>query len=128
MQAKRVQGGGPTIPYTPETAKLAGDVIEIGDNLVGVVVTEIAAGELGALELGGIWAFKKVTGAAAQGNDFYWDNDGNPAVGTAGSGAATADWLAGKFLGYVAQDADADDEYVNIVRVFGSPLVGESLP
>ncbi len=113
MKAAFVQEGN-LIDYTPVADVAAGDVIEVG-NRVFVANRPIAAGEGGALAPRGIFDVVKVTGAITAGDGIYWDNDGNPVGGTAGTGAATKVAANGKFMGYAIQDAA---ETATTVRVF----------
>ena len=87
MTARFIQDGK-SIDYTPGSNVSAGDVIVQGE-LVGVAKLDIAAGQLGALAIEGIFEFPKPTGAgtdAAVGTLMYWDvADGN-AQETADSG------------------------------------------
>ena len=95
---------GNQIDYTPAAAVAAGDVVEVG-NRVFVAKTPIAANTLGALATRGIFDVVKVSGAISAGDGIYWDNDGNPVGGTAGTGATTKVVADGKFMGYAIQDA-----------------------
>lgn len=73
-QATFVQDGR-VIDYTPGTAVAAGDVVVQGD-LVGIAKRPIAANELGALSVEGVFNFPKATGgstAIAAGATVYWD-------------------------------------------------------
>ena len=93
---------GAAINYWPSVAVTAGDVIVIGD-LVGIAKRDIAAGELGALHVEGVYMMDKDTtsgSAIAAGATVYWD-DGNEVV-TETSGGNT---LLGKA---VASSADSD--------------------
>jgi len=87
MIARFIQDGK-SIDYTPGSNVSAGDVIVQGE-LVGVAKLDIAANQLGALAIEGIFEFPKPTGAgtdAAVGTLMYWDvADGN-AQETADSG------------------------------------------
>lgn len=91
---------GRYIDYTPTTAVASGQVIVQGD-LVGVTVRPIAAGELGALAVDGIFDFAKATTVAyTVGTILYWDDTnnvvttvatGNKQVGKVVRAAATTD-------------------------------------
>ena len=73
-QATFVQDGC-AIDYTPGAAVAAGDVVVQGD-LIGVAKRPIAANELGALAVEGVFDFPKATGggsAIATGVNVYWD-------------------------------------------------------
>lgn len=96
---------GKTVDYTPGSAVTAGDVV-VTDNRVGIALSDIAASTLGALAACGLFAIVKVTGAIADGADVFWDADGDPLGGTAGSGAATTQPI-GPYLGTVVGAAGA---------------------
>jgi len=75
--------GGCAVDYTPGTAVAAGDVVVQGD-LVGVVKRPIAANELGAVEVAGVFDFAKNTGVAYSiGTILYWDDTNNVVTTTA---------------------------------------------
>jgi predicted RecA/RadA family phage recombinase len=66
---------GCAIDYTPGSAVAAGDVVVQGD-LIGVAKRPIAANELGALAVEGVFDVPKATGgstAIAAGVNVYWD-------------------------------------------------------
>lgn len=66
---------GNAIDYTPSTAVAAGDIV-ILEGLFGVAKQAIAAGELGALSLVGVYTLPKDVGvgtAIAKGVKVYWD-------------------------------------------------------
>ncbi len=74
---------GCAVDYTPGTAVAAGDVVVQGD-LVGVVKRPIAANELGAVEVAGVFDFAKNTGVAYSiGTILYWDDTNNVVTTTA---------------------------------------------
>lgn len=78
-QATFVQEGG-SIDYTPGSAVAAGDVVVQGD-LVGVAKRPIAANELGALAVEGVFDFAKGGGVAyTVGTILYWDDTGKIGV------------------------------------------------
>ncbi len=94
---------GESIDYTPVGATAAGTVVVLGTRLVGIAPLDIAAGELGALDLVGVWRVPKVTGSITVGSALYWDNDANPLNGTAGSGAFTTTSSLGPFAGFAIE-------------------------
>lgn len=89
---------GKTIDYTPGSAVAAGQVVVIG-LLVGIALRPIASGEQGAVTIEGVFALPEKDEVIANGAYGYWDADGNPDVGTAGSGAITATKANGVFAG-----------------------------
>jgi len=81
-QATFVQDGK-YIDHMPAGALAAGDVVVQGD-LVGVVFRPLAAGELGALAVDGVFDFAKNTGVAyTVGTILYWDDTNNVVTATA---------------------------------------------
>jgi predicted RecA/RadA family phage recombinase len=68
---------GRSIDYTPVAAVASGDVVVQGD-LVGVVKRPLAAGELGALAVDGVYDFNKLTSVAyTVGTILFWDDTNN---------------------------------------------------
>lgn len=66
---------GAAIDYTPGAAVAAGDVI-VQNDLIGIARLDIAASELGALAVEGVFDFPKATGvgtAIGAGEIVYWD-------------------------------------------------------
>ena len=116
MQANLVQRGN-SVDYTPGSAVSAGDVI-VQNSLVGVASKSIAASALGALDVVGVFDVVKATGQINAGAAVYWDADGDPNGGTAGTGAATTTSSGNSFMGYAALAAGSSDATVR-VRLFG---------
>ena len=94
-----------SIDYTPVSAVTAGDVIVLGGRLVGVAKVDIAANKLGALAIEGLFDGAKDSSTFAAGDAVYWDADGNPVGGTAGSGAFTTTPDGNQFAGVCAAGA-----------------------
>lgn len=88
---------GLSIDYTPGSAVDAGTPVS-QQGYVGIPKVDIAANALGALAVTGLFDFVKVTGALAVGDVIYWDSDGDPVGGTAGTGAATGVEANGDFV------------------------------
>lgn len=109
---------GKTIDYTPGTAVAAGKPIVI-DDIVGITNRDIAANTLGALTIAGVFDVEKVTGAVTNGQDLYWDSDGDPVGGTAGSGAMTTNAADGVFAGIAVKAAAESDTTVRMALVPG---------
>lgn len=73
--AANYRGKGETIDHTPGSAVAAGEVV-VQNDLVGVAANAIAANELGALIVEGVFDLPKATGAGtdfAAGTVLYWD-------------------------------------------------------
>jgi predicted RecA/RadA family phage recombinase len=122
-QATFVRDSG-TIPYTPGSAVTAGDVEIVGNNAY-VAKLDIAASALGTLHKDGDFDFVKATGAFSADDDVYWDTDGDPVGGTAGTGAATSTAAGNYFLG-VATDAAVSGGAT--VRVRLHPAIPDRIP
>lgn len=96
---------GRSIDHTPGGALASGDVVVQGD-LVGVTVRPLAAGELGALCVEGVFDFAKNTGVSyTVGTILYWD-DTNNVVTTTASG--------NKLIGKVVRAAASADTTVRV--------------
>jgi predicted RecA/RadA family phage recombinase len=88
------------IDHIPAGNLPAGEVVVQGD-IVGVTLRPLAAGELGALAVNGVFDFAKNTGVAFNvGTVLYWDDTdnvvtttsvGNKAIGKVIAAAANAD-------------------------------------
>ena len=103
-QATFVQDGC-AIDYTPGTAIAAGDVVVQGD-LIAVAKRPIAANELGALDVSGVFDFAKNTGVAfTVGQILYWDDTNNVATATA---------TGNKQIGKVVRAAATTDTTVRV--------------
>jgi predicted RecA/RadA family phage recombinase len=113
FQAMFVQAGE-SIDYTPVSAVVAGQVVVQG-SMIGVAKTPIAAGALGALAVKGIFDVVKANEQQALGAALYWDADGNPYGGTAGTGCATTTAGGNTFIGFAQVAAGATDETVRVL-------------
>jgi predicted RecA/RadA family phage recombinase len=105
-QARRV-ASGMHIDYTPTTAKKAGDVVVQG-SLVGIVEADIPANKLGSLAtilLADV--VKDSSNLSAVGTAIYWDADGDPVGGEAGTGAFTSTATGNTFAGWCVETAGA---------------------
>lgn len=124
-QANRLREGK-TIQYTPSAAVVAGTVV-VANNLIGVPPTDIAADALGSLDPAGLFSVVKAAGTMDFGNPLFWDADGNPQGGEAGSGCLTTTATGNTFFGLCARDAAADDERVVVYKVPSAVTVENSL-
>ncbi len=104
---------GETIDYTPGSAVAVGQVVVQGD-FVGVAKQPIAAGAAGALAVVGTFDVVKAAVAVTVGAAVYWDADGNPVGGTAGSGAATTSATGNKLMGFAIAAAGETGTTVRI--------------
>jgi predicted RecA/RadA family phage recombinase len=110
MNAVFVQRGE-TVDFIPSRTISAGEVLRFGA-LIGVVKIPVAAGELGALHLSGIYDVAKATGAITAGSKVYW-NESTESV--------TAEATGNHFLGIAACHAPAAASKVRVILNFGHP-------
>lgn len=69
------------VDYTPAAAKVAGDVVQLDDGRAGIVSTDLAASEKGALETEGIHDFLAASATLfSVGDDVFWDYSANLAI------------------------------------------------
>ena len=114
-----------SIDYTPGTAKTAGDVVVIGTNLIGIATSDIGASTLGSLAVEGIFNVPKDSSDVTNGLPLYWDADGDPVGGTAGSGAFSTNSALGPFGGFALEAAGTGVGDVDMVlRSVDSSTVG----
>lgn len=101
---------GEIMPWTNGTGAdvASGDPVLV-ESMLCVALGDIADGESGSLATQEVWSLPKAAVDINQGEDIFWDIDGDPVGGEAGSGCLTnvvADVLAGKaFAPAVAADA-----------------------
>jgi hypothetical protein len=90
MEAKFHKDGF-AVDYTNSSGSLqhGGDVVQVADGRVGVLINDLANGEVGVVQVKGIARVRKVTGAIVARELVGWDENGSPVSGTALSGAAT---------------------------------------
>lgn len=113
MQGQFIQDGK-HIDYTPGSAVDAGDVVFIAA-IAGVAPRDIAANTLGSLTIAGVHRIAKATAAINAGADVYWDADGDPVGGTAGSGAATATSTGNTLMGKAVAAAGSGTSHVDVL-------------
>jgi len=109
-QARFIHTGN-AIDYTPGSAVTAGDVIVLG-NTIAIAKLDIVANVLGALATRGVFGGVKATGAINLGDAVYWDADGDPVGGAAGSGAFTTTVAGNIYAGRAVAAALEADEVV----------------
>ena len=80
---------GTSEDYTPGSAVTAGIPFELGGRAV-VAANDIAASAKGAVQVCGLFQVVQAAEIIPIDADVWWDNNGDPVGGTAGSGAATA--------------------------------------
>ncbi len=111
-QARFIQEGG-AIDYRPSGDVDAGSVVVLGAH-VGISKVPIPANALGALAIEGLFDVVKVNGVINDGAAIFWDADGNPLNGTAGTGCATTVSGGNTFMGFAVGQAGATDETVRL--------------
>ncbi|MBN1910027.1 MAG: DUF2190 family protein [Pirellulales bacterium] len=114
---------GNSIDYTPSADVAGGSVLVINDRVL-VAKLDIPANVQGCLYRHGIWDVPAVGGVIADGAAVYWDEDGDPYGGVAGSGAFTTNPAGGanKFFGYAVGGKGATDARLIVegVNVLGT--------
>lgn len=121
MQATFVQEGR-SIDYTPVGAVAVGTVVVVG-SIVAVAHRALAAGVAGSLAVEGIFDVAKANVEIAGGAALYWDADGDPVGGTAGSGAATTTAAGNKYMGLASPDGAAAGDATVCTRLGGAASV-----
>jgi predicted RecA/RadA family phage recombinase len=125
-QGRRVSVGR-NIDHTPAAAVSAGDVV-VQDNLVGIANLDIAADALGALSVDGVFDLVKAEEAfATVGAEVFWDADGDPYNGTAGTGCLTATAAGNTLAGLVLVAAASTAEKARILLRSTVAVAVESL-
>lgn len=84
------------------------------ESVFGVTLVDIAAGESGQVATCAVYSVPKVTGAITQGALLYWDANGNPVGGTAGTGALTTTQGNGVLAGVAWSAAAEADTHVDV--------------
>lgn len=116
MQATFKQAGH-AIDHTPGAAVAAGSVIVAGADL-RIARLDLEANRLGALHVeGGIYDFAHGADIIADGQVVYWDADGDPVGGTAGSGCATGTATGNTPIGIAVGAVIATDATVRVRKV-----------
>jgi predicted RecA/RadA family phage recombinase len=127
---------GAVLDYTAAANKLGGDVVAVA-GLCGVLVDDVANGYSGSAQVQGLVKVEKKQEALAAGADVWYDADGNPYLGTAGTGAATGTPCSGTgdvYMGKVPYAAAANDTHCYVLlnarkvgnRTFASANVADS--
>lgn len=102
--------------FTAAADASAGDVVVI-ESRVGVVVNDVSAGKEGVALFGtdtlGV-TMPKASGAIAKHVKVYYDEDGDPQGGTAGSGAVTTSASGNLYIGRAAASAASGDARIAV--------------
>lgn len=100
---------GNMVDYTPTVAKTGGQPVLFGGR-VGMPVQDLAANVKGALQVTGDVSGVATADIGNAGDNIWWDIDGDPVGGTAGTGAFTTIASAGDWrAGVLRQDKAAAD-------------------
>lgn len=100
-----------TIPYTPSGAVTARQCV-VQDTLFGVATADIAASTKGSLQIVGVMKFPQAAVTISAGEPAYYDADGDPVDGTAGSGAVTNVKTGNTRIGHFVEAAAATGNHV----------------
>lgn len=127
MRARYIQEGA-SVNYTPAAAVTAGDVIVVNGH-VRVAKRDIEADVLGALCTEGLFDVVKDASDIADGNALYWDADGNPVGGVAGSGALSTTAAGNTFFGFAQAAAGVGAETVSarLIHVPAAIVTGAAI-
>lgn len=124
MQGTFVSTGNIVDIYTASAVD-AGDVLVAGSLALvvcrGVTAAEITAGSKATCYAEGVVDVAKVQAAITLGAPVYWDADGNPYDGEAGTGCATEDNTGNKLMGYCVLAAESTDTTVRI-KIANDPI------
>ena len=98
------------IPHTAATDLTGGTPFDLGNGLCGLPPTDIASGDTDSVQVQNIIEADHVAVVGAINDAVWWDSDGDPYNGTAGTGAATTVQADGDFkMGSLSEAATATD-------------------
>ena len=100
--AKNYIQPGNVLDYEASSAKESGDVVDL-DTRIGIALADIAQGEVGPVQVEGVFELPKVSGALSVGTEVYWN-------GTAITTTSTDNPPAG----YVARAGESGDGVVHV--------------
>ncbi|WP_428558577.1 MAG: DUF2190 family protein [Solidesulfovibrio sp. DCME] len=104
---------GDRLKFSISEAVASGQPVVVGTR-VGVACGDIAAGDSGILEMKGVFSLPKKTGAITQGQPVYFDADGDPLGGTAGTGAVTTVASGNTPAGFAFEAAAETDTTIRV--------------
>ncbi|MFI3270578.1 MAG: DUF2190 family protein [Pseudomonadota bacterium] len=106
---------GYTMDYVNDSTNdiASGDVVVIGE-IVGIAITDIGAGDTGAVATEDVWEIVKASDAITQGALVYWDDEGDPVDGVEGTGAITTTATDNMLAGIAWTNAEATDGVVHV--------------
>ena len=100
--AKNYIQKGDVLTHTATAAVRSGGVVVKGF-LVGIAQIDAAIGARVPLAVTGVWEVPAAAAAITDGAKVYWDANGDPYGGTAGTGAATATATDNTLMGYAIE-------------------------
>jgi len=107
----RVLSEGVYRDHTPTSAVTAGTPIQV-EGLCGIPACDMVANVKGAACVQGVATCRATADVGKIGDPLFWDADGDPYDGTAGTGAATTNPSDGDFfMGCLTQAKGASDKY-----------------
>jgi predicted RecA/RadA family phage recombinase len=119
------RGDANVVDYEAASAVDAGDVVVYGSLALvcqrGVTATDITDGKQATLYAEGLVDVVKKQEEITEGAPVYWDADGNPYGGDAGTGAATEDYTSNNLMGYAVATAASTDATVRI-KIANTPV------
>ena len=120
--AKNYQQSGDVMPKVVAGAALASGQVVVTSSLVGISLGAYEIGEVAQVALEGVFVVPKATGAIGHGVAVYYDADGDPIGGEAGTGAATSVAAGNRQIGYAFEAAESGDATV-VVLLGWTPAV-----
>jgi hypothetical protein len=114
-------GIGEVIDYTPSSAMTAGQVFKLGGR-AAFPINDIAASKQGSVQVAGHAKFRAAAVVGNVGDNAWWDDDGNPYGGTAGSGCLTTNAAVGNiWLGILTAALAATDGVATVALNVANP-------
>lgn len=106
---------GKVLDFTNDTGTdiAAGSAVVIG-MMLGVASGNIANGEVGDVAVEDVFGLPKKQEAFSFGDEVWWDADGDPYGGTAGTGALTKKSYGNVFAGMITEAAGETDMEANV--------------
>lgn len=120
--AKTYQQHGEVMPLVVSGSALTSGQVVVTGALAGVSLGDYEIGETAEIALEGVFTIPKATGAIGHGVPVFWDADGDPIGGTAGTGAATATAAANRLVGYAFAAALSGDATVAVLLEWKTKL------
>lgn len=115
MKAQLVAKGS-AVDHTPNADVAAGEIIVVGSDL-RIAHLDMPAGRMGALHVdNNLYSIQHGADEIADGAIVYWDADGDPVNGDAGTGCATATALGNTPIGFAVGAVGAAAERVIVRR------------